>query len=262
MAILNFLPTWGIFIITAVITFLSFEGGFFLGRLRKKSAKNEPKAPVSSIIGATLGLLAFVLAFTFGLAASRFQERIMLVVNDANAIETAYERARFLPDPQKTEIRNLIYEYVRIREPNSQFEIFEQITEKSETLLNQLWDQTVIIGKNNPNSVISGLFITSINKMMDLHSKRIMIAAKIGIPLIIWTVLYLVTILSMTSVGYYSGLFNSQNRWINFTMIIAFSSIIFLIADLDNPYKGFIKVTQAPMKDLLKKLSVNSMEKF
>jgi hypothetical protein len=257
MGILNSLPSWVVFIITAIITFLAFEGGFVLAR-KRKSEGSLPKAPVGSIIGATLGLLAFVLAFTFGLAASRFQERIMLVVQDANVIETAYLRANFLPISEQSEVKKLIHEYVQIREPNSKKRNFQQVLNRSEVLLNQLWEQAVIFGKNNPHSVMAGLFVNAINEMVDVHSKRIALSTKIKIPYIIWAFLYLVTILSMVAVGFYSGTFNSQSRFITFTMLIAFSSLIFLISDLDSPYRGFLKVPQTPMQDLLKKIELST----
>lgn len=255
MGLLDSIPTWGVFIITAVITSLVLEVGFFLGRRREKGAQEERQASTGSIVGATLGLLAFVLAFTFGLAASRFQERLTLVLDDANAIETTYRRAGFLQEPQKTEIRNLIHQYVTIRLPHSDPKIFEVIEKQSGSFLEALWQQTLIVAETNPNSIMAGLFVQSMNVMIDLHSKRIVMAAKIRVPAVIWLALYLVTILAMAAVGYYAGLFRARSLPINFVMTIAFSGIIFLIADLDSPHRGFIKVSQAPMIDLFQRIS-------
>ena len=51
------------------------------------------------MVAATLALLAFILAFTFGLAGSWFDVRRRLVVDEANAIGTTYLRAGMLPSP-------------------------------------------------------------------------------------------------------------------------------------------------------------------
>jgi hypothetical protein len=62
-----------------------------------------------------LGLLAFLLAFTFGMAASRFELRRELVLDEANAIGTAYLRAALVPEPHRTEIRTFLRDYVDSR---------------------------------------------------------------------------------------------------------------------------------------------------
>ncbi len=103
---LDYLPVWGLFGATVVVVLLAIEGGHRLGQFRRRRSEEEKEAPVVGIVGATLGLLGFVLAFTFGLAASRFNDRRQIVVEEANAIGTTYLRAGLLPrwswreDPQ------------------------------------------------------------------------------------------------------------------------------------------------------------------
>jgi hypothetical protein len=53
------------------------------------------------LVGATLGLLAFILAFTFGLAAARFDTRRQVVLDEANAIGPTYLRAACFPNDAK-----------------------------------------------------------------------------------------------------------------------------------------------------------------
>jgi hypothetical protein len=66
------------------------------------------------MVGATLGLLAFILAFTFGLAAARFGARREALLDEANAIGTTYSRAGMLPD-RGEEVRRLLRDYVAAR---------------------------------------------------------------------------------------------------------------------------------------------------
>ena len=66
------------------------------------------------MVAATLGLLAFILAFTFGLAASRFDSRMQVLLDEANAIGTTYLRAGMLPEQGK-QIRALLREYADAR---------------------------------------------------------------------------------------------------------------------------------------------------
>ena len=84
------LPVWLLLLGTVVVVFCSVELGFRLARYRKQHSGEENNGPVGGMVGATLGLLAFMLAFTFGLAASRFDDRRQVVLDEANAIGTTY----------------------------------------------------------------------------------------------------------------------------------------------------------------------------
>jgi len=67
------------------------------------------------MVAAELGLLAFLLAFTFGIGASRFEMRRQILIDEANAIGTTYLRAAMLPTPQREDARRLLKEYVDVR---------------------------------------------------------------------------------------------------------------------------------------------------
>lgn len=112
MQVLDQIPLWMFFILTIFLAMLCVEGGFSLGR---RNAANEQEAVVSFMVGSMLSLLAFMLAFTFGLAATRFDERRALVVEESNAIGTTYLRTDFIEEPLRTNVRNLLREYVDIR---------------------------------------------------------------------------------------------------------------------------------------------------
>ena len=91
---LDFLPLWAFFLAVLLFVFGAVEGGYRLGRYRRNRAENEKDAPVGSMAGATLGLLAFMLAFTFGLAASRFDVRRQVLLDEANHTGEARARAQ------------------------------------------------------------------------------------------------------------------------------------------------------------------------
>jgi hypothetical protein len=66
-------------------------------------------------MGSTLGLLAFMLAFTFGMSGTRFDARKQLVMDEASAVLRAYQRAQLLPEPPRSECSRLLQEYVELR---------------------------------------------------------------------------------------------------------------------------------------------------
>jgi hypothetical protein len=108
-------PLWGVFGLTVVVVLLSIWTGAFLGNRRRRQPDHEDESSFSTIIGATLGLLAFMLAFTFGIAAERYQTRKQLLLNEVNAIGTTYLRAELLREPHRNEVQKLLREYVDIR---------------------------------------------------------------------------------------------------------------------------------------------------
>ena len=108
-------PLWIIFAATLAIIMLSIYFGIFISRVRRKNTTTEDDFPVNTIVGATLALLGFILAFTFGFTTSRFDSRKQLLLDEVNSIGTTYLRAGFLPEPHCTEVRNLIRNYVDLR---------------------------------------------------------------------------------------------------------------------------------------------------
>jgi tryptophan-rich sensory protein len=75
------------------------------------------------------------------------------------------------------------------------------------------------------------------------------------VPGMIWIVLYLLAVIAMVMMGYHAGLANSRRSIATIALVIAFSSVLYLIADLDRPGQGMLKVSQQAMIDLRKSLN-------
>lgn len=248
--LMDALPLWGLFGSTVVVVLLSIEGGYWLGRYRHRRSEDEKEAPVGAIVGATLALLGFILAFTFGLAASRFDARRQIVVEEANAIGTTYLRAGLLPNNRGVTIRKLLGEYVDARLNGVQTGNIEQLLRRSDELHWQLWNEAEAVGQEHPNSIVVGLFIQSLNETIDIHSKRVLVGLQNRLPGALWTTLYLATMLTMAGVGYHEGLTNSRRSLAIVVLVLVFSAIMTLVADLDRPQEGFLTVSQQAMIDL------------
>ena len=137
-------PLWTILPLTIVLAVLSVELGYRFARYRRQRDQSEKESSLGGMVGGTLGLLAFMLAFTFGLAGSRFEARRQVLLSEANAIGTTYLRAAMIPEPMRTESRNLLREYVDVRLKGAQqSDQLAQAIARSEELHNQLWAQAV-----------------------------------------------------------------------------------------------------------------------
>lgn len=254
---LDVLPLWFVFLLTAGVVVSAIETGFRLGRRRRVRAVDEKEASIGSIVGAMLGLLAFLLAFTFGLAASRFDDRRHGVLDEANSIGTTWLRAAMLPEPQQSDARRLLRDYVDVRLEGADPATIEKSIARSEAIHEQLWSIAVSASGQNPTP-ITALFVQSLNETIDLHAKRLMMALHSRIPSTIWISLFVVTFLSMGVVGYFEGITSRTRSPVAIPLILTFSTVITLIADLDRPGQGLLRVGQQSMQDLRDSLRESS----
>ena len=254
----NAMPLWLFAVISFVLSTLAIECGFRVGH-RWQSSQQGQDGPVGTVVGASLALLAFLLAFTFGITAARFETRKSLLLDDVNAIHTTYLRASLLREPHRTEIRQLLSEYVDIRARLIYFtqhpgELKIAIS-RTDEIQDALWSHATAIASADRSSEIDALFISSLNEMIDLNTKRMVIATQYHIPLLVLGVLIFVSTLTMAAVGFQFGLAGKRVVFANLVLALTFSAVLFLIRDLDNPGLGWLIVDQQPMIDLQKMLN-------
>src|SRR5690349_15114887 len=137
---LDALPLWALFTAILVVVLVSVECGYRLGKYRRSRHEQENDAPVGTMVGATLGLLAFILAFTFGLAAARFDTRRQVLLDEANAIGTTYLRAGMLPE-RADQIRQLLRDYVATRLAAIRSGDVAEGIRRSENIQQQVWTE-------------------------------------------------------------------------------------------------------------------------
>lgn len=247
---LDQLPLWAVFGTAVAVVLTSVEAGYQIGGFRRQFAEGEKEQPVGAIVAAALGLLAFILAFTFGLTASRFDARRQIVVEEANAIGTTFLRAGLLPDERRNEVRRLLREYTDLRLQGVLKGEIDQLLSRSDELHRAIWAQAEAAGREQPNSIMVGLFVESLNETIDIHATRVQLGLRNRMPGILWATLGLCTILPMAGVGYHEGLSKSRRSLAVALLAMTFASVIALIADLDRPQEGMLRVGQHALLDL------------
>lgn len=257
--LLDLLPSWLTFVGTAALILLSIYGGILLDHFREKRSIHDAEVSVSAIVGATTALLAFLLAFTFGLAASRFDARRALLLDEVNAIETTFLRTSLIPEPHGAAVRALLREYVDLRvELARRPENIEQLIQRSEQLQGLMWPHAAaLVTEDLRNPDIVSLFVDSLNQMFDMQTKRITVSAFYRMPLAIWIALFALTVLSMLAVGYLLGMSERANWLLVLMLSLALSTVILLIVDLDRTGArgaGLITVEAQPMLDLQRRI--------
>lgn len=257
---INDLPLWAVFLIMVATVLISLAIGYRIGMLIRKRAEGEPEGPVGGVVGATLGLLAFMLAFTFGTTTDRFNTKKQLLLDEVNALGTAVLRAELLPEPHRTECLKLLKQYVdnRVLDTTDSSKLEEKLPEifkETERIQDELWSHAVALARADMNSDIGALFVESLNNVIDLHTSRVTVGLRYRVPVMVWRILVLLTVLSMVAVGYQFGILGRYSATEILILALSFSLVVLLIADLDRATSGVIKVDQQPMIELQQKLS-------
>lgn len=251
------IPSWALFGFIVVIGVLTTELGSFVGRRKFQSGKKEPEAPIGTAVSAVLGLLAFMLGFTFSITSSRFADRKSLAISQANAISVSYLRAGLIPEKQRIPIRKLYREYTELLLQLNDPDEVDRGLSRMDDIHNLLWEQTISLEKENLDSEIRSLFISSVNEIMQLAEERKTVALVFRIPNALWTSLLLLTAMSMFAFGYQTGM-NGSRRIFAFPLLpIAFGLVIVLIADMDSTAARRFQVSQEPLKNLQKMMLKN-----
>ncbi|MCE5293370.1 MAG: hypothetical protein LLF94_01990 [Chlamydiales bacterium] len=255
MSYFGALPVWAYFILTALVSFLALALGRQIARHIVKQNPLEVQPPLDYMVAAMLGLLAFILAFTFQLAANRFDQRREAVLLEANAIGTTFLRAGYIPEPYQKEVRSLLIEYANLKLQLVGYNPSNEIQQKIQEVQGELWSYAVtIVEKGNQTNPMS-LFISSLNDLIDIHARRVLYATSFKVPTILWEVLVIIMILSMVAMGYVAGMKNIQHTGISMMVILAFASVIYLIVDLDKTQEGLLRVTQQPIISVLEMMT-------
>ena len=211
---------------------------------------------MGAVVAATLGLVGFILAMTFSFAVSRFEGRQEAYLGELNAIGTTYLRADFLPEPQREHTKQVLREYVNIRANAVEHHMIEQGIAVSEALHVKLWSQLNTLEPSILNSMTVALYTQSLNELIDLHEQRVMAGKRLRIPHTLWLVLLVISLLGMGEIGYQTALTGSTRTPVTLGLVIAFALLLYLIADLDRPLEGSLRINQTAMRELEERLRI------
>lgn len=239
---------------SVILMVLSFEGGAFLGTAHKKKLVKEQLSQVRSLMGAGLGMLAFMLGFSFNIAQSHFEKRNEAYLVEINAINSAYLTSGLLEDQTKSSrklLRDFVEERVKIEEAAVEGRMDDAMDgiQDGEKILEDLWEKAENLQAEFGSSATGG-FAQSILTMIDANESRKHAALYNRIPPVIWIGLFFVTALAMLVMGYHAGLTGARSRVATWTLALSFSLVLMLVADLDRPKMSLFSVNHQQMLDL------------
>lgn len=248
---LESMPIVGVYLCIALLILASCETGFLLGR-RHQRTREDKEAPgsIGPIVGGLLGMLAFVLAFTFSMAAGQHGVRKQNVLTEANVIGAAYLRADLLDPERAATARRLLREYVdvRMRAAKPGADVRAAIA-RSVEIHDLLWTEASLAARERPDA-ITALAVQSMNDLIGMHETRVAGALRARIPISVWVGLAAITVLTMGTLGLQVGLSGKRRLVAIAPLSLAFAVLVTLVVDLNRPGGGTITVSQQAMADL------------
>ena len=243
------LAIWLLYPVTIVLIAGAAELGNQIG-LRFLAARTA-NADVGTLAGASLGLLALLIAFSFSMAEARYDQRRNMVLEEANAIGSTANFALMLPQPAQEPILSLLRDYTAVRitlgvpyEPAK----LEQGIARSLDLQGRLWQQAVAVTPANPQSLPAYRFVASLNEMNNIHERRLT-ALRNHVPVAVMFMLTATAMVALGFTGFNAGVIGARRRLTTFIMSLTVALLIMLIVDLDRPYRGLIQVPVQALVD-------------
>ena len=251
------LPLAMVGLLLLAVTLLAAEVGFRLGRRARSNADEATRSQLTAIEGGVLGVVGLLLAFSFGMSVSRFENRKEIVVHEANAIGTAYLRAQLLPQPERREVESMFRRYV-----DAWLEVYEAASDQQrragvqeiDRLEGEIWSRAVAVARQKPDSLPMSLLLQSLNEVFDRKAELIAAVAN-RVPGMILLLLILGTAVSLGQVGYGCGVAGRRSVTATLTLCFLVAAIILVIFDLDRPRRGLLQVSPQSMIALRESIS-------
>lgn len=232
-----------------VIIFLFLSLGVFVGRkfghwqLKRDSRKQLVVVQVAE--AAVFALLGLMVAFSFSGAYERFEARKIYIIDEANAIDTAFMRLDLLAPDTRPALRQSFREYLDTRlaayKHLPDFESSSVEYAKSLRLKQQIWDQTIAACHVTDSQVATQLVIESVNTMFEIANTRYAIK-NIHPPLAVFCMLLGLAFLSAFLAGYCTAKDKVKQLIYVLAYLVIITLIIYIILDLEFPRVGMIHV--------------------
>lgn len=215
-------------------------------RFGERQDATKEMAGMDMMGGAVFALCGLLLAFTLSGSASRYDERRMLLVDEANDIGTAYMRIDLLPDSAQPALRALFRDYV-----NARLRVYSKLTDlaaakielkRSELIQRDIWNKSVAATRNPAAHADAGkLLIPALNAMIDITATRLM-AARIHPPHTMYMLLFVLGLGCSLVAGMRMG--SAKNRsWVHiFVFAAVMSACAYVILAIEYPRRSFINL--------------------
>jgi hypothetical protein len=242
-------PIEPIMFVLSVVAVIVSEVCYQAGR-RRVQENDRAHSIIVTIRASIIGFVALLLGFSFSVTSSRYDERSRLVVGEASAIGTCYDRAGLLPEPARSRIRSALHHYIDLRLENFAHNLepaeYRRTAGALDSTLAELWDGVTQAVALDRTMAFTSQIIPAANQLGDLHMEYNW-AAQFHLPAAIVVLLCLSVVVAAAQIG--QSMAESGGRhvglWVALMGLVMM--VVFVVLDLDRPTGGVIQVSQRAM---------------
>jgi hypothetical protein len=207
---------------------------------RRRNHKELNRDDLGFAIGGSLTLLGLIVGFSFSMAVDRYNQRRNYEEQEANAIGTEFVRVGLLPAPDSEKVRKMLSQYLEQRTlwyTSRDEQQLTQIDARTAQLQDQLWAATAapLAGQS---SAVPAMILSGMNDVLNSQGYA-QAAWRNRIPVSAWMLLVIISMFCNLVIGYGA---HGRSKFIFLILPIVLSVSLFLIADIDTPRRGLIRV--------------------
>jgi hypothetical protein len=242
------LNSWVLALILAAVLFGATLVGMFTGRYLAQHAETL-REPFGAVQASLLTLVGLVLAFGLAMAVGRYDSRRAAIVDDANAIGTAYLRAQLLREPERSRSLPLFAAYtdasLRLSQAIPRSPAAQRAIADESAIQRRLWRLAGTAVAGAPIGSAPRVYVESLNAMIDMQTTRVS-ALNNRVPSAFLLLELLGAATALGLMGLYLGVLS---RGVVTVALAAglLTMLLFVSYDLDRPARGFIKIPAAPL---------------
>jgi hypothetical protein len=234
-----------VFVVFALMLVCNFAGiKFGISRFKKGLKKNAEE------IGATesglLGLLALLLAFTFGSSSTRHEKRFATFIKEADDITVVILKADLYTDSIRSAFRKDIREYAESRlqfyDLGYESEKLTAAIEKSDSIAMNIWKRAVFLSHDKEHIIASNEMLPAIISMIVVAKEQTALTNARVPEFILW-ILFILCFVATFILGY--GLRTKMDTVVIYGFSLMVCLGIYVILDLDRPRRGLINMEKA-----------------
>jgi len=226
---------------------LSSSVGCWLGK-RTGQIEEPNREDFKFVLGGTLTLLGLIVGFTFSMSVERYNQRKNYEEEEANAISTEYLRADLLPPADAANVRSLLTNYLAQRMADYRSrdrQLLRQIEIETARLQTRMWSTVSAPAAAQPTPVMA-LVVAGMNDVLNSQGYT-QAAWRNRVPIEAWALLGLISIFCNLMIGYGA---QGKSPALLLILPVVLSISLFLIADIDSPRRGLVRVRPQNLQSL------------
>ncbi len=234
-------------LILFAVLLVALETGYRIGVKQRKKWLDADTGGGTVALSTMFALLGLIMAFTYASGVSRFEARKQAVIEEANALGTAFLRAGLIAEPGGTELKETILAYAKTRVVSRGLVLSH--AERVEILKNtlqaqeKLWPTLEKVLMQGKSGAIEVSMVAAMNDILDMHTIRVAAIFDKLPPAVIWMLIFM-SAATIAVTGFNAGLSGNISRWRTATLALVVVGVMLMILDYDRPTDGFIRVSQ------------------